>query len=82
MIIVPYGLSSPSEIPVEPGFGARRHGLFGHEHTSEGQKTGDELGELAEKMVAESDRVKAERLKEEIIFGFYGKNMSNTQSQY
>src|ERR1700735_1137629 len=30
MIIAPYGLSSPSETPVEPGFGTRRHRLFGH----------------------------------------------------
>jgi hypothetical protein len=37
------------------------------------QKTGQELEELAAKMVAESDPIKAERLKEEIISGFYGK---------
>ncbi|MGB8355482.1 MAG: hypothetical protein WCD79_16410 [Chthoniobacteraceae bacterium] len=38
------------------------------------QKTGQELEDLAEKMVAECDPVKAERLKEEIISGFYGKD--------
>ena len=36
------------------------------------QLTPDELGDLAGRLVEERDPVKAERLKEEIIAGFYG----------
>ncbi len=36
------------------------------------QLTGKELGELARRMVETKDPVKADRLREEIVRGFYG----------
>lgn len=45
---------------------------FVNELARERQLTGEELAELAKKMVETKDPVEADRLREEIVRGFYG----------
>jgi hypothetical protein len=45
---------------------------FVRENLEDGQLSSQELGELTERMVEAQDSAKAERLKEEIVRGFYG----------
>ena len=45
---------------------------FVHELARQRQLTGEELGALAKQMVETKDPAEADRLKEEIVRGFYG----------
>jgi hypothetical protein len=45
---------------------------FVNELARKRQLTGEELGELARRMVETNDTAEADRLKEEIVRGFYG----------
>lgn len=45
---------------------------FVHELARKRQLTGEELGDLAKQMVEAKDPAEADRLKEEIVRGFYG----------
>ena len=45
---------------------------FVNELARKRQLTGNELGELAKRMVETKDPAEADRLKEEIVRGFYG----------
>ena len=46
--------------------------VFVSENLEEGQLSSQELGELTRRMVQAEDPVEDERLKEEIVRGFYG----------
>lgn len=46
---------------------------FAYELDAERQLTGDELSRLAERMVNANDPAEQDRLREEIIGGFYGR---------
>jgi hypothetical protein len=45
---------------------------FVRENLEEGQLSSEELGELTRRMVEAQDHAEAERLKDEIVRGFYG----------
>ena len=45
---------------------------FARENLEPGQLPGEEIGELAQKMIDAKDSAEAKRLEDEIVRGFYG----------